>query len=73
MAKCKYCSIDVTWMKEGRKSIPVENDGTQHVCENFKKSRDSYRKMEPSEIDPEILKQYQANMDNAIQNSKKKK
>jgi len=66
MANCKYCGKEITWMKEGRKNVPVENDGVAHECENFKKARNSYRKMEPSEIDPDILKQYQEQMNNAV-------
>lgn len=62
MATCKYCSKSITWMKEGRKNIPVEDDGSVHECEQFKEMRRSAKKLAPSEIDPEILKQYQENM-----------
>ncbi len=70
MARCKYCNTEITWLKEGRKNIPVEADGSKHECENYKKARDSYRKMDPSEIDPEILKQYQENMNKAVKGKK---
>ena len=62
MANCKYCGTEVTWVKEGRKNVPVEGDGAQHECESFKRARDSYRSLNPTDIDPEILKQYQDNM-----------
>ena len=70
MSRCRYCNIETTWLKEGRKNIPVENDGAKHECENFKSARNSFRKMEPSELDPEVLKQYQENMDNALKKKK---
>jgi hypothetical protein len=58
MAFCKYCNKEVTWMQEGRKKVPVENDGVTHDCENFRRSRESIKVIDPSDIDPEILKQY---------------
>lgn len=62
MATCKYCGKSVTWLKEGRKNVPVEDDGAIHQCEQYQNVRRSARSMDPSEIDPEILKQYQENM-----------
>lgn len=59
MARCKYCSKEIVWMQEGRKKIPVEVDGIKHECEEYKNSVRSARKVDLSEIDPEILKQYQ--------------
>ncbi len=66
MATCKYCGKSVTWLKEGRKNVPVEDDGAVHQCEQYQKTRRSARSMDPSEIDPEILKQYQENMKNKL-------
>lgn len=71
MSRCRYCDKEITWLKEGRKNVPVENDGGKHECENFKNARNSYRKIEPSELDPEILKQYEENMRNAPKGRKK--
>ena len=59
MAKCKYCGKDITWMKDGRKNVPVENDGTTHECTEYRNTRGSLREVQVSDIDPEILKQYQ--------------
>ena len=73
MAICKYCNEEIHWMKEGRKNVPVERDGGVHKCEQMTASLKSIKKMEPSEIDPEILKQYQASMNEAAKKSKKKK
>ena len=70
MANCRYCNKEISWLKDGRKNIPVEIDGSKHECENLKQARGSYRKIDPSELDPEILKQYEENMRNA---TKKKK
>ena len=58
MAYCKYCNKEITWLQDGRKKVPVENDGVRHECENFKKSRGSIKTIDPKDIDPEILKQY---------------
>jgi hypothetical protein len=65
MAKCKYCGKNVTWMKEGRKNVPVEDDGNVHKCENFDRSRSSIREIKPSELDPELIKQYEENIKKA--------
>lgn len=67
MANCKYCGKEIIWMQDGRKKVPVEVDGAQHECDAYKKSRDSLKTIDPSSLDPEILKQYQANI-----NKKKK-
>lgn len=67
MARCKYCNKEVTWLQEGRKKVPVENDGAKHECEEYKKSKNSLKAVDLGSIDPEILKQYQENI-----NKKKK-
>ena len=43
MAHCRYCGKEITWLKDGRKSIPVEGDGAQHACEEYKKTRKSIK------------------------------
>lgn len=68
MARCKYCSKEIVWLPEGRKKVPVENDGTKHECEEYIKSKNSLKAVDLGMIDPEILAQYQANI-----NKKKKK
>lgn len=69
MATCKYCGKQITWMVDGRKKIPVEGDGMTHECENFKNARSSIKKIEPSAMDPELIKQYEQ----GINSYKKKK
>ena len=71
MANCKYCGTEVTWMKEGRKNVPVEGDGAVHKCEAAMNSRNSFRKITPTEVDPELLKQYETAI-NEKQTKKKK-
>lgn len=66
MATCKYCGKSVTWLKEGRKNVPVEDDGGIHECEQYKNVRRSAKKLSPTDIDPEILKQYQENMNKKL-------
>ncbi|MFG1499600.1 hypothetical protein ABMA70_05265 [Halobacteriovorax sp. XZX-3] len=68
MASCRYCGKEITWMKDGRKNVPVEGDGAVHKCENMINARKSFRKITPTEIDPELLKQYE----NAINEKAKK-
>ena len=72
MAKCKYCSKEIVWMQEGRKKVPVEVDGVKHECDEFKNSVKSARKVEINDIDPEILAQYQANLQASMAKKKKK-
>lgn len=71
MARCRYCSTEVTWMKEGRKNVPVEHDGTTHKCEIMEKSLKSFKKMTPSSLSAEEIKKYEEAMNN--QKSKTKK
>jgi hypothetical protein len=72
MARCNYCGKDIIWLQEGKKKVPVENDGIKHECEEFKNSTSSLKTVELNHIDPEILKQYQANMDSPKGKRKKK-
>lgn len=67
MAQCRFCGKEITWLQEGRKKVPVENDGGKHECENFAKSRESIKTYESKDLDPDIIKQYQ----DAINNAKK--
>ena len=71
MAFCKYCGKEIMWLKEGRKNVPVENDGGEHKCEQFSKMRNSIKKIQPNEVDPDILKQYQENLKKARNKGKK--
>lgn len=59
MAKCKFCNKDITWMKEGRRNRAIDSDGGIHACEEMKKTMESTRTVNVSEIDPEILKRYE--------------
>jgi hypothetical protein len=59
MARCKFCGKEIVWMQDGRKKIPVEVDGAKHECEAYQNAKNSYKVVDPSSIDPEILKQYQ--------------
>lgn len=72
MANCRYCGSQVTWVKEGRKNVPVEGDGGVHECDAYRDSKNSYRELKPTEIDPDLLKQYQENMNNALKKKPKK-
>lgn len=32
MSICKFCTAEITWIKEGDKSVPLNIDGTKHFC-----------------------------------------
>ena len=70
MAKCRYCGKEVTWMKDGRKNVPVESDGATHMCENYLKAKSSFKEYSPQDIDPEVLKQYQDRMNETVKKKK---
>ena len=59
MSSCKFCGKTILWAKEGRKSIPVEEDGVPHRCEEFKKSRTSVKKIERGSLSPEEIAKYE--------------
>jgi len=69
MAKCKFCSREITWMKEGGRNRPVDGDGGVHSCEEMKNSMKSIKKIERTEIDADLLKMYE----NAINEKAQKK
>ncbi|MCK6596105.1 MAG: hypothetical protein L6Q33_12975 [Bacteriovoracaceae bacterium] len=66
MAKCKFCNKEITWLKDGRRSKPIDSDGGVHSCDEMKNSLNSMKKIERTDIDPDILKEYE----NAINNKK---
>ena len=53
MARCKYCGAEITWMKEGRKNVPVDADGGIHRCEEMLNMRNSLKTIKPSSLTPE--------------------
>ena len=59
MANCKYCGKEIVWMKDGKKNVPVENDGAAHECEEFKNARKSFKKFDRTSLTPEEIKQYE--------------
>jgi hypothetical protein len=72
MSKCKYCQKDITWVKEGRKNVPIESDGAIHKCEERQKALNTYRKMDRSSISPEEIAKYEKAMKEQAQKKKKK-
>lgn len=59
MARCRYCNKEITWMKEGRKNVPVEGDGTVHNCEEKKNALNTFKKMDRGSISPEEIAKYE--------------
>jgi hypothetical protein len=59
MARCKFCNKEITWMKENGRNRPINGDGGAHMCDEMKHSMKSIKSIEPTEIDADILKQYE--------------
>lgn len=59
MSKCRYCNKEITWLKEGRKNVPVEGDGTIHKCEARESALKSFKKIERTSLTPEEIAQYE--------------
>ncbi|MBH46858.1 MAG: hypothetical protein CME71_01665 [Halobacteriovorax sp.] len=72
MAKCRFCSKEITWMKEGKKNVPVETDGTVHDCEIFAKSRASTKNITPGSLSPEEIARYEGAINDEAQKKKKR-
>ena len=65
MAICKFCNKEITWMKDGRKNVPVEMDGALHRCEEMINSRKSLKKMERGSLSPEEIAKYEQAINDA--------
>jgi len=51
MSKCKFCGKEGTWIKQGRKNILVEGNGTTHRCEEMMNSLKSIKTFTKEEIE----------------------
>ena len=60
MARCKFCNGEVSWIKEGRRNRAINGDGGVHGCEEMLNSMKSMKKLEKTDIDPDLLKQYES-------------
>ena len=72
LALCKFCGKSIAWLKSGRKNIPIEDDGTTHECEEFKKAQVSIKKIPTSSLSPDEIKRYEEAI-NTAKTSKKVK
>ena len=72
MAVCKFCSKEITWIKEGRKNVPVEMDGAVHRCDEMKNSLKSIKSIDREELSQDEIKKYEQAM-KAHVNQKSKK
>ena len=71
MARCKFCSREITWMKEGGRNRPINGDGGIHACDEMKASMKSIKSIEKTELDADILKQYEQAINLKVQGTKK--
>ena len=62
MANCKYCGKEISWLKEKRKFTPIDQNGDVHECEEFKKSLKKTRRLQVSDLTPEEIARYEANI-----------
>lgn len=62
MANCKFCGKEITWLKDGRKFVPVQSDGDKHSCEQMKKSLKSVKVLDRNSISAEEIARYEENM-----------
>lgn len=69
MANCKFCRREITWIKEGRKNVPIESDGGVHKCDEMIQSMKSIKKMDRTSISEEEIRKYEE----SINSAKKKK
>tara|TARA_R110002072_G_scaffold534_8_gene4258 strand:- start:10552 stop:10770 length:219 start_codon:yes stop_codon:yes gene_type:complete len=72
MASCKFCQKEITWLRDGRKSIPVEGDGTRHKCEEMMTSIRSTKTIERGALSPEEIAKYEEAMNKQVSKKKKK-
>ncbi len=49
-------------MKDGRKNRPIDSDGGIHSCDEMKKTINSTKSLNVTDLDPEILRQYELNI-----------
>lgn len=59
MSNCKFCGKEIVWIKEGRRSKAIDIDGGVHSCEEMKSSLKSFKKIDRSEVDADLIAQYE--------------
>ncbi|MCK5073787.1 MAG: hypothetical protein KAQ98_10205 [Bacteriovoracaceae bacterium] len=69
MALCKFCRKEIMWIKENRKNVPIEMDGTKHDCEEMKRAMKSIRQLDRNSLSEKEIKRYEQ----AINEKAKKK
>lgn len=57
---CEFCNKQVYFHKEKRKTVVYNLDFSNHICEQLKIQ--PVKTLTRNDIDPEILKQYEDNM-----------
>ncbi len=73
MARCKYCQKEITWVKEGRKNVPLESDGGTHECPERKDALNSYKKLEVNNLSSEEIKKYEQAINQKANSDSKKR
>ena len=72
VAKCKYCQKEITWVKEGRKNVPLEHDGGVHRCVERENAMKSYKRLEVNNVSSDEIAKYEQAINKKIRNENKK-
>lgn len=62
MANCKYCGKEISWLRDNKKYTPVDQNGDVHECEEFKNSRKKTKTLKATDLSPEEIARYEANI-----------
>lgn len=73
MPHCKFCSKEIFWLKEGRRSKANNMDGSDHKCEELKKTMESTKSIPRSSLSAEDIAAYEARMNAKVASTLKKK
>ena len=65
ITQCKYCQKEIRFNLK----TPYNNDGKIHECDEYKESRRN-AKIDISEVDPELLAQYETGMNESVKSKK---
>jgi hypothetical protein len=42
-SNCRYCGAEIEWAKYGKKTWPVNPDGSQHHCKEYEEAKKARR------------------------------
>jgi hypothetical protein len=51
-SSCKYCGAEIEWAKYGKKTWPINPDGSRHHCKEYEESKKAEGAESPREDKP---------------------